>query len=322
MKETLLVISSPLGPSTELSKFSWKGTNPRECVSIVSGIHGNQLNGIYLCSRLIRFLDAVAEGAEPDYQLKGKIQVIPAVNLNALRAGTRLWSFDDLDMDLAFPGNAQGELSEQVANAVTQHTADSHYGIVLHNAADHYEDAPHLICLNPDNVTKDMARSLGPEIAREPEESPAFRLRLYYQWVEQGMTALILSAGKPNHLNRPLCETLFAGLVNSLLWTETLSRNGKKPKKYPLRFHGRGGERCVLAGAAGLFLPLVKPGDVLKKGQKMGEVVDMYTGAVLDSPVAPADGDLVTLRDHPVVYQNEPLAVVLAKSKFRFWPFK
>ena len=47
----------------------------------------------------------------------------------------------------------------------------------------------------------------------------------------------------------------------------------------------------------------------------------MYSGAVLESPLAPSDGYLVTLRDHPVVYQKEVLAVLLRKQKFSLWPF-
>ena len=66
---------------------------------------------------------------------------------------------------------------------------------------------------------------------------------------------------------------------------------------------------------------LVQSGSKIKKGQKIGEIVDMYSGAVLESPLAPSDGYLVTLRDHPVVYQKEVLAVLLRKQKFSLWPF-
>ncbi len=47
----------------------------------------------------------------------------------------------------------------------------------------------------------------------------------------------------------------------------------------------------------------------------------MYSGTVIDSPLAQSDGYLVTLRDYPVVYQKEVLAVLLKKQKFSFWPF-
>ena len=302
-------------------KFSWEGTRPRETVSIVAGIHGNHLNGIYLCSQLICFLDSVEAGNEPGYSLKGKITVIPAINLPAIQEGNRLWSFDDLDMDLAFPGNDQGEITERTAAAVYQHTKDSQYGIILHNGHNHYEDAPHLVCMNPNGLTKDFARSLGPKRAREPENSPTFRLCLFNQWVEQKMTSVILSAGKPNHLNMALCENLLPGLVNSLLWTGTLVHIRKKPKKYPVRFNNRDNEQFIFAGSGGFFLPLVQPGSEVKKGQKIGKVVDLYSGAIHEALLAQSSGYVITLRDYPVIYQKEVLAVLLGRQKFRFWPF-
>ena len=321
MKETILSIPSPFGPPTDLLKFSWEGTRSKETVSVVAGIHGNHLNGIYLCSKLIRFLNSVEAGNETDYRLNGRIKIIPAINLPAIQEGKRFWSFDNLDMDLAFSGNEQGEITEKTASAVHQHTEDSQYGIILHNGDDHYEDAPHLICLNPDALTKDFARSLGPQNAREPENSSTFRLCLYNQWLERKITSVILVAGKPNYLDKSLCESLFPGLINSLLWTGALVHNRKKPKKYSVRFNCRDNEQFVTAGSGGFFLPLVQPGSEVKKGQKIGEIVDLYSGTTHESPLAQSSGYVITLRNYPVVYQKEILAVLLGKQKFRFWPF-
>ena len=321
MKETILSIPSPLGSPIDLLKFSWEGTRARETISIVAGIHGNHLNGIYLCSQLIRFLNSVEAGNEPDYYLNGRIEVIPAINLPAIQEGKRLWSFDDLDMDLAFPGSNQGEVTEQIANAVYQHTKDSQYGIILYNGDKHYEDAPHLVCLKPDGLTKDFARSLGLQNAREPENSNIFQLCLYNQWLDQKITSVILSAGKPNHLNILLCETLFPGLVNSLLWTGTLANIRKKTKKYSVRFNRSDREQFILAGSGGFFLSLVQVGSKIKKAQKIGEIVDLYSGVTHESLLAKSSGYVLTLRDYPVVYQKEVLAVLLEKHKFGFWPF-
>ena len=84
MKETILSIQAPLGPPIELTQFIWEGTQPKNNISIVSGIQGNHLNGIYLCSRLVRFLNSVESGKESGYYLKGVIKIIPATNLPAI----------------------------------------------------------------------------------------------------------------------------------------------------------------------------------------------------------------------------------------------
>ena len=322
MKETILSIPSPFGPPVDLIQFSWEGILSKETISIVSGIQGNHLNGIYLCSQLIRFFDSVEAGQEPSYYLKGRVKIIPAVNLPAIQEGKSLWSFHDLDMNLAFPGNGQGEIVERIATAVYEQTKDSKFGIILQNAEKHYEDDPHLFSLNPDGLTRDFARSLGPKNMREHRTSPTFRLCLYNQWIEQMITSVILSAGKQDYLDRPLCDTLFSGLINSFLWIGVLGSNQKKPKKHPLRFNRRDKEQFVFSPFGGFFLPAVKLGSEIKKGQKIGDVVDIYSGIVLKSLLAKSNGYLVTLRSHPMVYQKEVLAVLLTKSKSRFWFFK
>ena len=56
--------------------------------------------------------------------------------------------------------------------------------------------------------------------------------------------------------------------------------------------------------------------------QPLGEVVDLYSGEVLETVTAREEGFLVTLRMHPLVHEKEPVAVLLTrKSKRWFWPF-
>ena len=322
MKETILSIQSPLGPPTELAQFTWRGTQPKKTIAIVSGVQGNHLNGIYLCSRLIRFLNSVESGNEPGYYLKGVIKIIPTINLPAIQEGKGLWSFHDLDMNLAFPGNDQGEVPEQIAATVCRQTNDSQFGIILQSGDTHYDDAPHLLCLNPDGLAKNFARSLAIKNAREPKTSSTFRFCLYDQWVDQMITSVILSAGKPNHLDIPLCENILPGLINSLLWSEVLGHNQKKPIKYQMKFNRQSNEEFVTSHAGGFFIPTVKLGSEVTKGQKIGEIVDMHSNTTLESILSSSNGYLVTLRHHPMVYQSELLATLLGKPKFPVWPSK
>jgi len=204
MKQNLLSIASPFGGAVTLCKNSWEGEkSPDNVLSIVSGMHGDQMNGLYIHSRLTRFLDAIVAGHEPDFQLEGRVQLFPVVNVHAVQSGSRLWSFDNLDFDLAFPGNDNGEVAEQIARSLYTHTADSTHAILLKTAQAHYEDAPHVQCVDPDRPAKKMAQSLGLEMVQELSPAPAFKLSLFYHWLENSIPSLILSAGKPGALDRP-----------------------------------------------------------------------------------------------------------------------
>ncbi|MGY8766716.1 MAG: succinylglutamate desuccinylase, partial [Nitrospinaceae bacterium] len=70
------------------------------------------------------------------------------------------------------------------------------------------------------------------------------------------------------------------------------------------------------------FLPVVKLGAEIETGQKIGDIVDLYSGVVLESLLSQSSGYLITLREYPIVYEKEVLAVLLNKPKLSFWPFK
>ena len=70
------------------------------------------------------------------------------------------------------------------------------------------------------------------------------------------------------------------------------------------------------------FLPAVKLGAEIETGQKIGDIVDLYSGIVLESLLSQSSGYLISLRDYPIIYEKEVLAIILNKSKLSFWPFK
>jgi predicted deacylase len=322
VKELLLSIPTPFGPAITLYKNSWEGSKSSDNVlSIVSGLHGDQVNGIYISSLLTRFLDRVAGGLEPDYKLKGNVRVFPVVNIGAAQSASPIWSFDDLDYDLAFPGNDKGEVAERIARAILTHTADSTHGVILKTADLHYEDAAHSQLVDPVRLTKKMAQSLGFDIARKLPESTTFQLSLFGHWLENDTPALTISAGKPRTLDRSLCDSVFSGLVKLMVVTGVLSSDGTEKEIVKQPLYEASAECPVYSTHAGLFVTDVAVGVFLKKGQNIGRMLSIETGEVLEEYAAPLDGYLVTLRHYPLIFEKESIATLLADKKPGFWPF-
>ena len=280
MKEKVLSIPTPFGAPLDLYKNTWGKTG--DTLSIVSGLQGDHLNGMYLNSRLSQFLDSVVEGIDPNYILKGRVVSFPVANLNAIQSGSKLWPYDGLDMDLAFPGNPQGETTEALASAIYTHTADSYWGFILQSAPPHYEDAPHLLTLKVDGRIKNLCRDLQIETARKINEST--KANLLYHLHVLDIAAVTLSAGSPRTLNRPQCETLFQGIVNFMVAERILhdKRKSKPEENTKPQFYEATDEVNVLATTAGMFLKEVKVGTTVQKGQQIGEIRDIYSGKRLE----------------------------------------
>ncbi|MBC8286050.1 MAG: succinylglutamate desuccinylase/aspartoacylase family protein [Nitrospinae bacterium] len=313
MKEKVLSIPTAFGAPLELYKNTWGKSG--ETLSIVSGLQGDHLNGMYLNSRLSLFLDSVVEGIDPNYTLKGRVVSFPVANLNAIQSGSKLWPYDGMDMDLAFPGNPQGETTEALASAIYTHTADSYWGLILQSAPPHYEDAPHIQTIKLDGRIKKLCRDLKIETARKLNVST--KVNLLHHWHARDITAITLSAGSPRTLNRPQCETLFHGIVNFMVVEKVLKDNRKiKPEeKTNSQFYEKNDDVAILASTAGMFLKEAKVGTPVQTGQKIGEIRDIYSGKRLEEITATAEGFLVTLRQYPIVYEKEPIATILTAKK-------
>jgi len=279
------------------------------------------MNGIYVNSLLTRFLNRVVEGLEQDFKLKGKVQLFPVINIQAAQSGCRAWSFDDLDFDLAFPGNHKGEMTERIARAVVAHTSESTHGVILKTAHHLYEDATHIQVVEPDRPTKKMAQSLGLNIARKLPDSTVFPLSLFGHWRENDIPSLVISAGKPRALDRSLAASIFKGLVNLMASTGVLTNPGNKKEMTQLRIYPAKTERNIISSHAGMFVAEVQVGSFLQKGQKIGEMKSIDTGATLEEFAAPVDGHLITLRHYPVTFEKESIATLLSDKKQGFWPF-
>ena len=98
--QCILSIKSPLGPPVEILKhvFAAKSNKPR--VSFVAGLHGDELEGLYICHKLLRYLKNL-EANHPE-AIQAEINIYPAVNPQALENSMRLWPFFSIDVNRTF----------------------------------------------------------------------------------------------------------------------------------------------------------------------------------------------------------------------------
>lgn len=78
---------------------------------VTAGNHGDEYPGQIAILRLMRELQAE--------QVRGRIILIPALNLPAARAGTRLSPLDGKNLNRCFPGRADGTVTEMIAHYLT-----------------------------------------------------------------------------------------------------------------------------------------------------------------------------------------------------------
>jgi predicted deacylase len=81
-------------------------------VFLMSGNHGDEYEGQIVLCKLIRTLDPA--------RIQGRVIVLPAANLPAALAGTRVSPIDRGNLNRAFPGDPNGTTTQQIAYYIDQ----------------------------------------------------------------------------------------------------------------------------------------------------------------------------------------------------------
>jgi predicted deacylase len=81
-------------------------------VLLMAGTHGDEYEGQVLLQELIRNL-------EPE-DVSGRIIILPALNISAVREGKRVSEVDGVNLNRAMPGKADGGPTQQIASIVTE----------------------------------------------------------------------------------------------------------------------------------------------------------------------------------------------------------
>ena len=107
MIEQVVQIPLAVGEDLVIQKNRIGSGEKRLCV--VTGTHGDELEGQYVAWRLARLLKEHPEN------LQGVVDIYPATNPLGVSTMTRGIPLCDLDMNRTFPGNEHGSMSEHMA---------------------------------------------------------------------------------------------------------------------------------------------------------------------------------------------------------------
>ena len=111
MLQDVVSVQLPINERISIKKnhfepYSLTGDEKRIC--IVTGIHGDELEGQYVCYELIRRL------SENGHLLKGIVDVYPSMNPLGMDSIKREMPIFDLDMNMIFPGSETGAVSSDI----------------------------------------------------------------------------------------------------------------------------------------------------------------------------------------------------------------
>lgn len=301
------VVRLPLAVDEELAvrKNRLGGGGKRLCV--VTGTHGDELEGQYVVWRLNRLL------REQPQHWKGTVDIYPAMNPLGISTMTRGIPLCDLDMNRTFPGNENGSMSEYIAARLVADMQGADAVIDIHASNIFLREIPQVrINVNTAARLVPMARHLNMDLIWVHAAATVLESTLAHSLNALDTPTLVVEMGVGNRLTRAWGDQLIQGILNLMaslgMWT------GPVPQVRDPIVSSDGHVSFVNSPCPGILIPAVEHGTVVHRGEELGLVADPLTGEILQRLPSPADGLLFTLREYPVVYEGSLIARILGDN--------
>ena len=224
-------------------------TGKEKRISIVTGIHGDELEGQYVCFELIRRIEAQKE------KLTGIVDIYPAMNPLGIDSITRGIPAFDLDMNRLFPGNEEGDMTEYLAAKIIEDIEGSDVCMDIHASNIYLTEIPQ-IRINELHKEKlvPLAAMVNVDFIWVHGASTVLESTFAYSLNSRNVPTLVVEMGVGMRITQNYCGQLTDGIMNLMREMGIWQGETKKPRK-PIISEAPEDVCFLNAGTAGVFIP-------------------------------------------------------------------
>ncbi|MCD8154109.1 MAG: M14 family metallopeptidase [Clostridiales bacterium] len=310
MVQTIASIPLPVMENLQIKKNRLEGGSgeERKRLSVVTGIHGDELEGQYVCFELNRQI-----AANPQF-LHGIVDIYPAMNPLGIDSITRGIPGFDLDMNRVFPGNDNGSMTEHLAARIIEDLEGSDLCIDIHASNIFLTELPQVRIneLHRETLVP-IAEKLNVDFIWVHQSSTVLESTLAYSLNSRNTPTLVVEMGVGMRITKAYCQQMVRGIFSVMHEMGMWSGPVDAPRK-PMIADRDDAVLFLNAPVAGVFISQARHGDRLKKGSPVGVIVDPLEGSILERMKAPEDGILFTIREYPVVNEGSLIARILREE--------
>lgn len=304
MIETVMTAQMPVGLPIKIKKNRLEPDTIQENMprlSIVAGVHGDELQGQYICYELIRRIKEEREN------LKGIVDVYPCVAPMALEIRKRN-APGALDMNAMFPGSHHGHTIEYMAAEVIEDLKGSDFCIDIHSSDIFIRELPQIRV--PENAGKkvtELAQKSGiPVLWMNSNSSSVWEGSLAYSLRRKGIPNLVIESGIALKIDYEYCKKVIDGIFRMMKELEVFEGEVSPTKKTVTV--KKNDVEVIHCNTSGIFIPKIQIGSFVRKNQVLGCIVRPILGAELEEVKSSCDGMIFSLREYPAVCEGELLA--------------
>jgi hypothetical protein len=307
MIKSICSVSLPVGETLNIKKNRLESADKgkKKRISIVTGIHGDELEGQYVCFEVARRIKEHPE------LLTGIVDIYPAMNPLGIDSMTRGIPGFDLDMNRIFPGQENGAMTEYVAHKIIEDLTGSDLCVDIHASNIFLTEIPQIRIneLHRDKLVP-IAELMNVDFVWIHGASTVLESTLAYSLNSVGTPTLVVEMGVGMRITKEYCIQLVDGIFNTMknmgIWQGEVNEVRK-----PIVADESESVVFFNAPKSGIFLPSAKHWKMLEAGDEVGCIINPLEGEVLCRIVAEDRGILFTIREYPVVDEGSLIGRLL-----------
>ena len=313
-RETFFSLELPYRERLALERTVFEG-GPGPKVAIVSGVHGDELEGLYVCHRLAAWCEAL-EKTRPE-ALLGQLELYPALNPLGLDTLTRSVPIYGVDLNRNFPGHPEGLLPHRLAHAALRALSGAALVVDIHASNVYLREIPQVrIARAFADTLVPLARGMNLDVIWVHEASTVLEHTIAHSLNAAGVPCLVVEMGVGMRVTPRFADQVVIGILQACRALGVLAPDLElEPASHaPLVAHD-GNVHYVNAEVSGLFVPDAAHWMAVGRSQRLGRIVSPLGGEALAEVRSPVEGLLFTLREYPLVYEGSLLARVMERSR-------
>lgn len=263
-------------PDIEIPQIVINSHKKGPVVWITASSHGDEVTGIVIIHKIIKLIK------RKGCLKKGSLNLLPLMNPEGFEAGSREIPSTKEDLNRSFPGDKDGSLGEKMAYSIFSELKKTKpsFALDLHNDCKFsvpyilLDDIKGKIILKSEKIAKKSGLIIVSEKIKNEEEEKTFS----YNLVKTGIPSFTLELGESKTTNEYNIKMGIQTIWNILSYLQMVKKS--KIKDYDIPKEIKDKELIYsekpLSSKKGIVRFIVKPGDIIGKGEKFAEIYDYY----------------------------------------------
>lgn len=278
--------------------YSFGKGDPAAC--ILGSERGNEVQQMYICSQLVKALKELE--ANGCVNAGKKILVIPVINALGMNVNRRFFGVENQDINRMFPGKEHGDTTDRIADGIFKVIKEYSYGIQLTSFYMSGEFVPHVRMMETGYQNASLANLFGLPYVVIRKPTPLDTKTLNYNWQDEMTAAFSVYTNKNDTIDDRSARQAVASVLRFLTRMGIIRYESHSGYISHVIMEKDLTDVHTLSG--GIFKGLVSPGEDVRYGHALAEIIDPYEGFVKETLLAPTDGIVFFAHTEPLIAEG------------------